>query len=152
LAYCDKVCYLGVVFKAGVHMGYDFTNTSMAFYRSFNKLLSKCSFASSELISVFLLQKICIPILTYAFEIINVPVSYINRLDNLINNAIRRIFNISAAENILYIRHVFGIPNVESTRKKRASKFLLKFSEKNLSYGATVFRLAVCSERWSHDL
>jgi len=39
----------------------------------------------------------------------SVKLSFINKLDNLINRALCKIFNISNRENVIYVRTQFGI-------------------------------------------
>jgi hypothetical protein len=148
LQFYDNVKYLGVVFKSGTCLSYDFNKASMSFYRSFNNLLSKCKLAKSEIICSFVLQKVCIPILTYAFEVLRMSTSVTNNLDKLINCAIRRIFNINSVDNICYVRQALGIESLEAVRKRRSCKFLINFMGKNFTFRDCIFRIAVHNDRW----
>jgi len=51
--------------------------------------------ANSEIATVKLLKYYCLPYITYACEAVSFSKTDINKLDNLINRALCKIFNIS---------------------------------------------------------
>jgi len=76
------------------------------------------------------------------------PISNVVKLDNLINNAVRRIFNVSEPANILYVRRAVGLENLEETRKRRIGNFVMKMLTKSHNFRDVIFRGAVNSDRW----
>jgi hypothetical protein len=148
VAFTRSLKYLGVVIKAGVKATFDTCNVKIAFYRSFNKLQSKCASANSELISCHIIRAICVPILSYACEALSLTRSVIRNLDSLIANAIRRSCNINDTGNITSVRIMFGIDGLEDIIRRRSCKFLLKIGKRSDVVSNVVFRLAVNSCNW----
>jgi hypothetical protein len=145
--FASKVPYLGAVLEASRKLRYDVSHVSLSFYRAFNKIMCKSSRARSELVATFLLQSICLPILTYGFECPCVPISALRKLDNLINQAIWRIFHISDPVNITYVRSLLGLTNLVDLSKARSLHFLLKFADKDMSFAGSIFKMVV----WNDD-
>ena len=54
--------------KSGRRCSYLYDTTKMSFYRCFNAVFNRSKNASSELLSIYLLINVCIPILTYSLE------------------------------------------------------------------------------------
>jgi hypothetical protein len=148
LEYADKVSYLGMVVKSGMQMAYDFTHTTASFYRSFNKIWSKCSRGTSEAVGVYVMQSICVPTLTYGFDVLGVVGARLDKLENALHNAIRKMFAISNNDNVAYVMQAFGVKNLAVIRKSRVCKFLNKFACKYFSFGDIVTFIAVRSDRW----
>jgi hypothetical protein len=152
IKFCDKVNYLGVMLKAGMNVKFDTGKNCVAFYRAFNMLLHKCSLARSELICTFMLNSVCVPILTYAIEVLLLSSSEIKKLDTLINNAVRRIFNISDVSNISYVRSAVGLKHIEGIRRKRIANFILKSVNKPYCFRDVTIRAAIRHDAWLNTL
>jgi len=54
----------------------------------------------------------------------SVKLSFINKLDNLINRALCKIFNISNRENVIYVRTQFGIASLSDIAERRRQTFM----------------------------
>jgi hypothetical protein len=139
----NKVQYLGVTFKAGCMLRFDFSHATMAFYRAFNKLWNRCKFANSELTCAYIMQSVCMPVLTYGFEVVSVSANSIKKLEHLIDNAVGRVFNVKDRHNIMYIKNAIGFTDLSVLRKKRGYKFLVNFAQKKCSFSECFFRLSV---------
>ena len=96
--------YLGITFKAGTSLRFDYTKARNGFYRAFNMILHKCKFPNAELMCFFLFQKMCLPILTYAFDVLIVSDNDLRRMEYVVNNAVKRIFGLYNNLNIAYVR------------------------------------------------
>ena len=88
--YIESVNYLGVHAKSGMRFSCSFTSVKLAFYRAFNAVYSKRKAANSELISVYLLKTVCIPVHMYSLEATGTTGSVAKMLDFLINNAVQK--------------------------------------------------------------
>lgn len=110
IAFVECIKYLGVFLQAGRRFLCSLAHAKLSFYRAFNALFSKSKFANSELISVFLLKSYCLPLLTYAIEASFPSKRGLQLLDNIIDNAVRKIFNVKAIEHVLFIRQMVYLP------------------------------------------
>jgi Reverse transcriptase (RNA-dependent DNA polymerase) len=143
-----SVQFLGITIVSGSKLQFDQGPATLLFYRAFNKLLQHSSCAQSELISVFLLKRFCIPIITYGFEFLRATKSCMRKSDNLMNIATMKIFKISDSVNISYIRQMLGLTDLEEIRSSRSAKFLLNFASKPFTYRDYILHTAVSSEMW----
>jgi len=89
---------------------------------------------------MFLLQKICIPILTYAMEVLTISPNVIKKLDNVTNKVIRRVFDICDFENIMFVRKNVELISLDIVRKKRRVQYLTNLRNKDLAFGDIIFR------------
>ena len=124
--FCSTVKYLGVVFKSGLSLKSDHHDAKMAFFRAFSALQSKCALSGSNLVGCHLIRSICIPILTYGCDVLNVQRSTMLKFDKLIDYAVRKVFDVQSDDNIKYIRNMVGLQSMESIMKTQACRFLLK--------------------------
>ena len=77
----------------------------------------------SEVVLMHLVKSYCLPCMYYSFEIIaynNKCYTDLNRCTNLV---IYKIFKVSDASNIEYIKQIFGIDNANLFAAKRLGKF-----------------------------
>ena len=93
----EEMKYLGVYLMAGRQFSCTYNKAKLSFYRAFNVLFSKSKFSNSELVSVYLLKAYCLPLLRYANEATIPSKRNVQIFDNLIDNAVRKIFNIRDA-------------------------------------------------------
>jgi len=96
--------YVCVTIKSSRKCAYLYESTKMSFYRSFNAVFNHSKRASSEMLSVYLLNSVCIPILMYALEVTAPNLTIFHSLDGAVDNAIRKFFSVSDQSNIKYIK------------------------------------------------
>ena len=138
LQFVDEIRYLGVYLLSGMHFKCTFCHSKLKFYRCFNALYSKSQSSSSELIAVQLLKSYCLPLFLYACEAISVTTSDCKMFDKLINSALFKIFKTFDMNVITDIRYYVDLPPVQVIINKRMTKFVNKFSTKNMSFCRTI--------------
>lgn len=99
-------------------------------------------FAGCESLSIFLLKSVCIPILTYALEVIPLLSSEISKLDFYINSCLFKIFGQCSLDTFHEIKVGFKIPVIRELTVKRNEayvhnnrKSLLLLLVSNYNYG-----------------
>ena len=91
-----------------------------------NLKLTKISVFKPE-IHIFLRTSLCLPLITYGLEAINLRATDYLLLDNLLNNSLAKLFNVSHDTVVLHdIRFYFGIASMKTLCISRHMKFLLK--------------------------
>jgi hypothetical protein len=111
-------------------------------------ILHKCKFPNAELMCVFLFQKMCLPILTYAFDVLIVSDNDLRRMEYVVNNAVKRIFGLYDNLNIAYVREITGVTSLFNVAKCRRSRFLFNLEVKNLTFREFGFRSYVRCDKW----
>lgn len=124
LNFVNSCVYLGVHITSDRFFKCSFEHLRMKFYRTFNCIFSKSKSANSELITVYLIKMYCLPIILYCLEVLPVSATSINALNNCINQAVFKIFNVSDKTNIQFIRKMIELDDISSLIANRASKFL----------------------------
>ena len=142
---CEKFKYLGIVFKSGKSVSCCVDHTKLSFYKAFNALYSKSKTANSEMISVQLLKSFCLPIITYAIEAQALNNCALKALDNLIDNAVRKIFEVSSNDTVEYCRYVCNLPSIKLLSQLRVCRFLLHLEKKQLFTDGILLNL-MCSD------
>jgi len=82
------------------------------------------------MICSYLLRSICVPIITYAFEVLSLSKTMFAKLNNLIDNAVRRIFNLRDTTNVQFVRCMVGLKDLTIVRKMRAGFYLFNLTKK----------------------
>jgi len=100
LRYVTSIKYLGVVLDASEHCRCLIDHARMRFYHVFNCIFSKSKAANSEIVTVELLKRYCLPFVLYASEAVTMSSTSCRQLDNCINRAIYRIFAVSNNDNL----------------------------------------------------
>ena len=77
--------YFGICMKASKKFACDFDHVKAKFYRTFNCIYAKSFTGNSELITIELLRRCCLPVLLHAIESLLPRVCDINSLNNCIN-------------------------------------------------------------------
>jgi len=86
--------------------------------------------ADSELVTVELIRSFGLPLITYALEALNLRATDYLMLDNLLNNKLAKIFNISHDRVVLHdIRFYLGIPSMKASCMVRHMKFVRKAAD-----------------------
>ena len=119
LVQAKKCKYLGVNILCHSKFKCEFDGSKTNFYKTFNCILSKCHSQDSELILVHLLKTTCTPLLLYCIEVMPFKASDFKSLDNCINVAVMKIFNVQSAVNVNNIRHIFNLNSIESVAYNR---------------------------------
>ena len=81
-----------------------------------------------------LLKAHCVPIIVYAIESAGPSEKQLSKLDKVLSNATRRIFNVKDEQTVLDIRRGVGISNLTILYHMRACKFLLKLMKKTFGF------------------
>jgi len=106
------------VFKTSV------SHLKIKFYRAFNCIYTRSKAANSEMVAVELLKSYCLPLSLYASESVSLTPSQLHELNNCINRAIFRIFDVSNGYAIKDIRNFVGLDDVAKIVDKRLIKFM----------------------------
>jgi hypothetical protein len=150
------VRYLGITIKSGLSASADFAQSILSFYKAFNAIFRRTRFADSELVSVFLLKSICVPILTYGVESVCAAPSAVKNLDRILDNALRKIFGVSDPDDIIYIRQVCDLPFIAELRQRKTCKLLYDLAHNKSIYSEVIFRLAAsvsyCTAKYVKDI
>jgi hypothetical protein len=125
--YVEITKYLGVMVPAGRKWKIDISCVRASFYRAFNPIFSRSKSADSELTSLYLLRTVCIPIVTYALEAGSHSNSLLSALDGLIDNALRKIFDVRDADCVGYLRTMFYIAPTKQLFLIARCKLLIAF-------------------------
>ena len=137
LCYVAQVKYLGVTIKTGKQFTCSYDHVRVSFYRAFNALYCKSKANESELASVFLVKSFCVPTITYCLDVTDPTIGNLHTLDKLIDNAMRKIFNVCDDAVVHSMRSVLALRSVTSICHTAAFKFLLIFAKKPLSFNLT---------------
>jgi len=73
---------------------------------------------------VELLKAYCLPLLLYASESVSLTTSRLHELNNCINRAVFRIFDVSNGYTVKDIRNFVGLDDVARIVEKRLIKFM----------------------------
>jgi len=122
-----KVRYLGIFITSSRRMVCSFEHIRLKFYSTFNAIYRRSKSADSELVTVELIRSFCLPLITYALEALNLRATDYLLLDNLLNNSLAKIFNVSHDRVVLHdIRLYLGIPSMKALCMVRHMKFVKK--------------------------
>jgi hypothetical protein len=142
LTYADNIKYLGVTILKGCKFACSYQHMKMSFYRAFNMMYAKSKAANSELISVYLLKSMCIPIIMYAVEATCPNKGAISSLSCAIDNALRKIFSVNEQYLINYIKSCLGIQNTRDMYFARLLKFISRWVDRTDMVAKVITSLA----------
>ena len=92
-----------------------FEHIRLKFYSTFNAIYRRSKSADSEIVTVELIRSFCLPLITYGLEALNPRATDYLLLDNLLDNSLAKIFNISHDRVVLHdIRSYLGIPTMKA--------------------------------------
>ena len=114
--------YLGATLTAAKSLSFSPKRDLSNFYSSFNSIHNSHT-RPSELVLMSLLYSNCVPCLTYAADVKNLPASDMSKCNSALNNAIRRIFGFNQWESIRTLRSQFGYPDIYTIFEKRRLSF-----------------------------
>ena len=114
--------YLGIMLKSDKNFSCSAKRPCCAFYHSSNSILSALN-GPSEHVRMKLLYSICVPIVTYACDVVDYHGRELESLHVAVNDAIRKIFSYNRWESIKTLRESFGYLSVTETFAKRKRSF-----------------------------
>jgi len=130
MCFCNNIIY--VCTRASRTTGNVQYCFNTVFYRSKN--------ASSELVSVQLMQSICLPVLMYSAEVLQPNKTTINMFNHLTDRALYKIFKCVDRANIVCIRQSVNVPGVAECIALRTHKYKENF-RKTFSWAEVVCKL-----------
>lgn len=129
IEWVPKWKYLGVTVLAGRRFGCCMQETLGKFYRAINSIL-RVDGRSDDIIMLRLLEAHCIPILSYAIEVVTVTDrKQMSKMRSAYNSIFRKLFHYSYRESVTELQHMLNRPTWEELIAKRKNKF-----EKNLAF------------------
>ena len=114
--------YLGVLLTSDTHFTCSAKKSRCAFYRSTNSILNVLG-GPSEIVQMKLLYSICVPIISYASDVIVFHHKEMQSLHVAVNDAIRKIFSYNRWESIKTLRESLGYPSLTDIFAKRKRRF-----------------------------
>ena len=114
--------YLGVTLKSGKQFTCSVIKPRGAFYRSVNSILNALN-GPSDHVQMKLLYSICVPIITYASDVVEYHGSDLESLHVAANDAVRKIFTYNRWESIKKLRESFGYMSITQIFAKRKAYF-----------------------------
>ena len=118
--------YLGVTLVHGRRFGCCVDETLEKFYRAINSIL-RVDGRSDDVVMLRLIESHCLPVLSYAIEVINITDKKQSSKMRVAYNAIfRRLFNYSYRESVTDLQHMLNRPTWEELIERRKSKFVKK--------------------------
>ena len=129
IEWVDKWKYLGVTLLHGRRFGCCVEETLRKFYRSINSIL-RVDGRSDDIVMLRLLEAHCVPILSYAIEVVNViDRKQMSKMRAGYNSIFRKLFNYSNRESVTDLQHLLSRPTWEELIAKRKRNF-----EKNIAF------------------
>ena len=116
--------YLGVVLKSGPSFGCSVVERVKSFYRSLNSIL-RVEGRSDDIVLLRLIEAHCVPILTYAIEVVHVANRDERRsLRVAYNSLFRKLFAYRSYESVTNLQHFLGRKTWEELVDSRSKGFL----------------------------
>ena len=102
--------------------------TLKKFYRSLHSIL-RVDGQSDDMIMLRLIESNCVPVLSYAIEVINISnKKHFSKMRAAYNAVFRKLFHYSYRESVTDLQHMLCRPTWEELIEKRKSNFLKKIS------------------------
>ena len=114
--------YLGVLLVTGNSFICSSKKLRCSFYRSVNSILNVLK-GPSEIVQMKLLYSTCVPIVTYASDVITLPYREMQSLHVAVNDAVRKIFSYHRWESIRSLRESLGYLSITDIFSKRKRTF-----------------------------
>ena len=135
LDFVPKWKYLGVMLKSDKRFSCSAEKPRNAFYRSSNSILNVLNGPSND-VQMKLLYSICVPIITYACDVVVYNHNELQSLHVALNDAIRKIFSYNRWESIKTLRESRGylsVTQIFATRKLSFESLLPEIGNATLS-------------------
>ena len=116
--------YLGVTLKSGHKFGCSVTPCVKAFYRSLNSIL-RTEGRSDDMVLLRLIEAHCVPLLSYAIDVIHIANRDEQRSLRVAYNSIfRKMFGFRYFESVSNLQHSLGRKTWEELVEHRRNSFL----------------------------
>ena len=116
--------YLGVSLKSGKSFGCSVTERIKKFYRCANAIF-RIDGHSDELVMLKLVEAHCVPLLTYAIEVIHIANNDERRqLRVAYNSLFRKLFGYRWSQSVTALQHFLNRPTWEELVEKRKNLFI----------------------------
>ena len=124
IEWVEKWKYLGVTLLHGRQFSCCVDDTLRKFYRSVNSVL-RVDGRSDDIVMLRLIESHCVPVLSYAIEVIIVADrKQFSKMRAAYNSIYRKLFNYSYRESVTNLQHTLGRPTWEELIAKRKNNFL----------------------------
>ena len=140
VSFVDEIKYLGIYIRSGLAFNRSFCSSKIKFYRCFNAIYSKASFASEEVL-INLFRCYCLPIITYACESVYPSKTDIKSLNKLITTVFYRIFHTFDSDVISVIRDFFDLSDIATILERSHNNFIAKYFRKNFTFSTVVYSI-----------
>ena len=125
--------YLGVTLNSHFRFDCDVEERIQSFYKCLNAIL-RIEGRSSELVMLRLLESHCLPILTYAIEVIHVnDVDKRSKLKVAYNAIFRKIFDYRSSDSVRELQTFLERPTWDDLVSTRTTRFQLKLKENRIT-------------------
>ena len=127
LEFVSEWKYLGVLLKSDSRFNCSAKKCRTAFFRSSNSILNVLN-RPSETVLMKLLYNVCVPVITYACDVVSFHYKEMESLHVAVNDAIRKIFSYNRWESIKTLRESLGYHSVTEIFAYRRRSFESKLS------------------------
>ena len=129
IEWVEEWSYLGVSLRSGKTFGCSVLDRIKKFYRCANSIL-RIDGTSDNLVMLQLVESHCVPILTYAVEIVHVTDRDERRqLRVAYNSLYRKLFSYRWSESVTSLQHFLNKPTWEELVEKRKQGFIRRLNQ-----------------------
>ena len=128
IAYTNSVTYLGTSILSDKGLLFSASNDLCTFYRAANALLNTLNRPNEE-VQMQLLYANCVPILSYASAVKDLPSTDFHNCNTALNDAIRKVFSFNRWESVRVLRESFGYLSLTEIFAKAKDKFFSRLSD-----------------------
>src|SRR6266516_4196072 len=140
VSFVDEIKYLGIYIRSGLAFNRSFCSPKIKFYRCFNAIYSKASFASEEVL-INLFRCYCLPIITYACESVYPSKTDIKSLNKLITTVFYRIFHTYDSNVISVIRDFCDLSDIAIILDRSRNNFITNYFKKEFTFSTVVYNI-----------
>ena len=129
IPWAEEWAYLGVTLKSGKSFNCSIKDRLKKFYRCANAIFRIDGFANDSVL-LRLVETHCVPLLTYAIEVIHVAdVDERRQLRVAYNSVFRKIYDYRRIESVSALQEFLGRPTWEQLVNKRLTSFIERVLE-----------------------
>ena len=127
LSWSDSVRYLGIYLRSSRTFACSFSHAKQSMYRAFNAVFGKVGRIASPDVVVELVKTKCLPVLCYGIEVCPVNKSHIGSLQYVVDNCLRKIFDIKLTKSVRECMREFNWFTMCDLIDIRKRKFLANY-------------------------
>jgi hypothetical protein len=128
LPWVDEIRYLGIYIVKFTYFKCSLEHAKRSFYRAANSIFGKIGRVASEEVTLELIKKTCIPVLTYGLEACTLNATESRSLNFPYNRFLMKLFSTFNEENIMHIKSCFNLCDATVLVQRRREKFLCKYA------------------------